>query len=400
MRLYKQIKATIEEGGFSLLFRKIWQRSIVGYDDNFFLHPMPKGLPSGDLKLVKFTVGHEHVALAERILRAYRKASVDEKRHIPEKTYDDAWDDNRKTYHDKLLKILDSGDSKALANYLSDMYRRKSTYGISASKEEFERIESSSNLRKRYYAMLKDHLTAFAEAVGFLPYETAIPYVAKKNIYTDPDTLVAGIEDKLGIKIVPPQVDGGLYELGLEEGGLAFRDLWCLCAAWRVSEVVGKDAPIGEIGAGLGKAALYAYRFGFRDYSLFDLPIMNVMSAWYLGTALPDVRVALYGESDSEAVIRILPYWEFANKKFDLVLNQDSFPEINREIVEQYLRDIKRSSYLLSINHEHQAPLFPGADNNNLLVPEVVKEIGGFERISRFPCWIRKGYVEELYKVV
>jgi len=68
--------------------------------------------------------------------------------------------------------------------------------------------------------------------------------------------------------------------------------------------------------------------------------------------------------------------------------------------IEKYLYDIKQNSkYLLSINHEHQAPLFPGASHNNLLVPEIVKRVGGFKRAYRSLCWIRKGYVEELYEI-
>ncbi|MBU2101230.1 putative sugar O-methyltransferase [Patescibacteria group bacterium] len=401
MLTYQKIIDAIREGGFRLLFQKIRIHLIAGHDQNFFFHSMPKGFPKGELEIKTFFVGDEDVALAKRVLIAYRKALEDEKKYVLEKVYNDAWDNNRSVYHDDLLKILDSGDPNGLADYLVNMHQRKSTYGISGNAGEFRRISSSSYLKKKGVAMLKDFLASFAEAVGILPYEAVVPYVEKKNIYVDPDLLVAGIEGHLGIKIIPPNVEGGLFKLSLKKGGVDFRDLWALYAAWRVSEIVGKDAHIGEIGGGLGKVAFYAHRFGFKEYSLFDLPIMNVMTAWHLIKALPDTHIVLYGESGSKEAIRVLPYWEFANRKFDLVLNQDSFPEMSRKIVKKYLCDIKQNSkYFMSINQEHQAPLFPGADNKNLLVYEMVKEVEGFKRVSRFPCWVRKGYVEEFYEIL
>ena len=400
MLTYNRVVAAMREGGFPLLLRKIRMRLITGYDKNFFAHSMPKGFPIGELGIETFVVNEKDVATAKRILVAYRRASTDEKQYTPRRQYADAWDNNRDVYHDDLLKILRSDDPRRLAEHLSNMHQEKSTYGISGNVTEFRRMQSSSYLRKKEVAVIKDVLVSFAEALDIMPYETVVPYVIKKNIYIDSNLLVAEIEDRLGIKITPPRVEGGLFKLNLKGGALDFRDLWSLYAVWGIREAVTKDAHIGEIGGGLGKAAVYANRFGFRDYSIFDLPVMNVMTAWYLIKALPDTYVVLYGELDQENAIHILPYWEFANKKFDLVINQDSFPEMGKEIVRQYLYDIKQNSkYFLSINHEHQAPLFLGADHNNLLIPKIIKEVGGFRRAYRFPCWIRKGYVEELYEI-
>ena len=263
---------------------------------------------------------------------------------------------------------------------------------------------SSQSLRNRRGALIKDIIVSFAEALGILPYETIVPYVAKKNIYTDPDWLVSEIERKISIKIAPPEIDGGLFKLALKEGSFDERDLWSLYAAWRINCLAQKNSPIAEIGAGMGKVAMYAERFHFEDYSIFDLPLMNVIQAWYLIKSLPNKKITLYGETEeSQNSVKIMPYWEFENrdKKYYLVLNQDSFPEINRGVVETYLNKIKKSSkYFLSINHEHQAHLFSGSENRNLVVPNIVEGVGGFEKIYRFPFWLRKGYAEEFYKVI
>ncbi len=382
-----------------LLLMKVFKRFFVRYDRNLFFHPMPEGFPYGKLSVSIFNTSERDRAVAERILGAFRRASSDEEKYAPQKAYPDAWDDNRKTYHSELLKILLDEDSQSLADYLSNMHRWKSTYGVSGNVAEYRSLRKSSYLRRREAALIKDILVSLAEALDILPYETVIPYVAKKNIYADPDWLVEKIEKKLSIKIAPPEVDGGLFKLELRSGLFEFRDLQSLYAAWRISSIVGSETPVGEIGGGLGKVAVYAHRFGFRDYSLFDLPVMNVMTAWHLIKALPDAKLVLYGEPDEGKAIRILPYWEFGNKKHGLVFNQDSFPEMGKEVVEDYLNKVKRcSKYLLSINHEHQARLFSGTEHRSLVIPKIIREMGGFGRTYRFPSWLRKGYVEEQYE--
>ncbi len=224
-----------------------------------------------------------------------------------------------------------------------------------------------------------------------------------KKIYEDSDRLANEIERRIGIKIFPPEIDGGLFKLVLKNGSFDERDLWSLYAAWRINCLAEKNSAIAEIGAGMGKVAMFTNRFHFENYSIFDLPLMNVIQGWYLIEALPDKKITLYGEAEkSQNTVKIMPYWEFEkrDKKYNLVLNQDSFPEINRNVVEAYLNNIKKcAKYFLSINHEHQAPLFSGSENRNLVVPNIVEGVGGFERIYRFPFWLRKGYAEELYKI-
>jgi len=400
MLVLKRISAVVREGGAPLFFKKVFMRFIVRSDKNFFFHLMPKGHPVGALKLITLSPEKKDVIIAERIMTAFHKAFAEEQSNARERKYVDAWDDNRNEYQDELIKILHSHNPESLVDYLSSMHRRKSTYGVSGNITEYRRLQRNSYLRKKEVAGIKDVLVSFAEALGVLPYETVVPHVAKKNIYENSDFLVGEIENKLGIKIAPPEVEGGLFKLGLKSGSFDHRDMWSLYLAWRIKNFVSTEGSIGEIGGGLGKAALYSSRFGLRDYSIFDLPIMNVMTAWHLIKALPNEKVVLYGEPQEEKALRILPYWIFPDKKFDMIVNQDSLPEIGEEIVKDYLGKIKNCSrYFLSINHEHQAPLFPGSKHRNLVIPRLIHEVGGFTRTYRFPFWLRKGYVEELYEV-
>ena len=65
-----------------------------------------------------------------------------------------------------------------------------------------------------------------------------------------------------------------------------------------------------------------------------------------------------------------------------------------------YLREIARKSrrYFYSINQESEGPM--GADRiPQTLVPRLADAVPELSRIQRFPYWLRRGYVEELYEV-
>ncbi len=144
-------------------------------------------------------------------------------------------------------------------------------------------------------------------------------------------------------------------------------------------------------------------RLGVRSYTLLDLPHINVVQGWYLLKSRPDANVVLYGEvgrGEAER-LEVLPYFsteELREDSFDLVLNQDSFPEVNRDAVLAYLAWIKKAArFFLSINQESRPPL--GTKGAQLNVPELVALTGGYRRVSRDLYWLRKGYTTEFYAV-
>jgi putative sugar O-methyltransferase len=167
-----------------------------------------------------------------------------------------------------------------------------------------------------------------------------------------------------------------------------------LYQGWRVSRLVGspkENARVVEIGGGLGRGALYARAFGLLDYTLVDLPITAVSSAYFLGRALGPDAIVCFGEEadDSTHRIKLLPPEAFfaAGADYDLVLNVDSLPEVGRETAQRYLGEIASHARLfLSINHEA----------GPFTVCELLDEADLAEQTQRFPSWIRPGYVEEL----
>jgi hypothetical protein len=128
---------------------------------------------------------------------------------------------------------------------------------------------------------------------------------------------------------------------------------------------------------------------------LLDLPITCLLAGYYLIHAIGEDNVALYGEEKAPEKIKILPYWEclqFQNKSFETIINQDSLPEISDNLIMEYLKQIKRigSSYFFSINHDFFYPK---------TVAHFVKSSGGFHEIYRAKCWVREGYVEEVFRI-
>jgi len=85
-------------------------------------------------------------------------------------------------------------------------------------------------------------------------------------------------------------------------------------------------------------------------------------------------NIYLYGEDQTKVKnkngsIFILPDWslkEMSGKQFDLTLNQDSFPEIDKIILLEYLQQIRLHTrkFFLSINQE----------SNNIMIVKNLKQ--------------------------
>ncbi|MBL0059877.1 MAG: hypothetical protein IPP35_12470, partial [Elusimicrobia bacterium] len=158
---------------------------------------------------------------------------------------------------------------------------------------------------------------------------------------------------------------------------------------------------ICEYGGGLGLVAYYANALGCPNYTIFDLPLINLFAGNFLIHSLGADAVRLFGEESPTAKVHVLPFWECMNVHdgaYSLALNQDSFPEIDPVLVLDYFRQIKRTTtmYFLSINQEGQAAM--GSRSQNA-VPDLLRGFPDFKRLYRMKYWIREGYVEELYKL-
>ncbi len=85
---------------------------------------------------------------------------------------------------------------------------------------------------------------------------------------------------------------------------------------------------------------------GLTSYTIIDPAHVNAVQSYYLLRAAPEARAVLHGEdpqADAELTIwpnRALP--ELPKAEFDLILNQDSLPEMSPSTVNAYLRWIRQ----------------------------------------------------------
>ncbi|MDE5878612.1 MAG: putative sugar O-methyltransferase, partial [Desulfovibrio sp.] len=201
--------------------------------------------------------------------------------------------------------------------------------------------------------------------------------------------MVSGLEQALGATLDFPAPYPRMGGIADRRGIIRSRALWGLYLAWRAKQAGAHT--VLELGGGLGYAAYYAALLGIPDYTIVDIPLTLVASGHFLGLTAGEDKVVLYGEEDDGSrPFRLLPPQAFpAEKKFDMVVNMDSFPEFGLAIAREYVEKIKRTTKrFLSINHECE----------QYTVRELFRDDPDLVSSSRNPFWLRKGYVEEMYE--
>lgn len=254
--------------------------------------------------------------------------------------------------------------------------------------------------------MAHDKLVLLAEAVGAIapmnPEQSTVDHEARR----DPGELVQAIEASLGMAITPPPIDGGLLKLDTGRGLLGEHDLNAIYTAHLVDRLLAqrRGAAICEIGGGSGRVAHWSRRMGRATYTLVDLPLVNVVQGFYALKTMPAEQVVLYGErppGGTDGCLRILPAHaleELQDASFDLILNQDSMPEMHEDVASDYLRWVARTcrGVFVSINHANKHEYGPGLRHTS--VPELVARLGGLRLRDRQLYWLRRGYVLETYE--
>jgi hypothetical protein len=367
-----------------------------------------EGLASGPVPDHGFVPDPERcdadLVIAGRALVAYRAARAGAGGSVTGSA-DDVWTAFHARQQD-FTSVLESGRAGALATYLCAMDRMDATHGITAGHVMYRELRQSGFARAKMARLILDKLLALAEAVGAVPLENPEQGSWGGNEAMHAGHLADAIEEKLALAFRPPVVAGGALALRAGDRLILDRDVMSLYAAWRARQILGNKSGsrIAEIGAGVGRAAYWYGRLDANaEYWIFDLPHVNVLQAFYLAKADPEFPLRLFGEAPLRAGgFSVMPHFEIENTRsapFDLVLNQDSFPEINEAAVTRYLEwmHATKSRYFLSINHESR-PETPGG-GRQLRIADTIKKVGGFTLVSRHAFPLRRGYAEELYEV-
>jgi hypothetical protein len=398
--------------GYSLLRKEDLNRRIeegvkAARGAYLFSHVMPRGYPPVQYAFtIQAKPTAEDEAIARRLLSFYHRCIEEE--GMERKPAGDVWEGLQTTLHSDFIGLLANDDPERLAAYLCNMCRHSATHGLLQGATVYDELQSNEHSRRWVATLCFDKLVRLAEALGCLPCENPEHGRFGENLYLlNVEDVISRIEKKVGLSIEHPPILGGLFGLDTSRGILDFHHFFGVYAAWRIRQILGRleDASVCEIGAGMGFTAYAAYRLGIKSYTIFDLPYVAVMAGYHLIKSLPGTHILLYGEEagHDEAAIRLYPYWHFARtagKCFDLTLNQDSFPEIDVDIVTSYLESMLHNTkdFFLSINQEGQAHISASA-KDQLFVSSLLNGRNAYELIYRFPYWLREGYTEELYRI-
>lgn len=374
---------------------------------------------------VASAVTPEDVALCERLIAAYRRATGTERTGA----VSEIWT-TMLTRYGKLQKALDEGRAENLAQTLSSMFREAFLFGISTA-DTYPGSQTRIGARIWSQRCLED-LVSLAEYVGAVRTECLEQGEIGWAFKDGAEALIAKIERAVGTPVNFPAI-GAPYGIKIGDALITFETPEHIYVATRINEAInsylGKAhdngggggtaaAPhIVEIGAGFGGTAhwLLKIRRDVASYTIIDLPLINVLQGYFLAKAFGAANVSLYGEDGVRGVeanagaveadatpgklINVRPDHSLetvGGAGVDVLVNENSMPEMPQHVVENYLAWAKRRvrGIFYSYNHEAYSPF----DNvPQVLVPEVLERVGGFKRLSRNYSWVRRGYVEEIY---
>jgi hypothetical protein len=347
--------------------------------------------------------GADDLHLSERLIKAYKAACNEVS---PTKFVAGPWQGIINKRYQGLLRAVSEGDASSLAKALSGMFQQTFLYGVSSAElgrepgyADFLRMKTS------------EELVALAESLGLVRAETPEQGVLGHALTEGLPALIQKVEKHLGISIDFPKI-GGAY--GLEIGGALVTPEAPehIYVAGRIKEAIERHLPAGdrsirvvEIGAGYGGSAYWLLKLLKRrigNYTIIDLPMMNICQGYFLGKAVGLDAVQLYGEPAlSSTLFQVLPPQAEARSNlqpFQLLINENSMPEMSEAVVKDYLTWAKTK--LTGIFYSYNQEAFSPVDGTpQTLVPKAVAETGGYLRLTRNYSWVRRGYVEEIYSV-
>jgi hypothetical protein len=353
--------------------------------------PSSRGLTAGDKKL-----------LVEDLLTSFHEA---QKLDVENSSYSPLWRLNIERTAGAFVDALLKKDREAVLQFLEGMFTQPALWGIGYG--DFGVWQGD-----RFGSFLVLHqLVALAESLGVVraecPEQGEIGYAFEQGL----ESLIEKIERVIGIRMDFPRVASAY---GIVVGGrlLDMQTPSHIYSAYRLLTNLRKVTPkddysVLEIGAGFGGSTYwFLQQFNRCRYTIIDLALTNVYQGWFLSNSLGRENILLYsdiknGASPGSRQVSILPTKSessLGKTRFDAIFNQDSFPEMTEEVIDDYLRlaHERLDGILYSFNHEafsivksHEQPW----------VPNVIARHGGFERISRELSWVRRGYIEEIYRI-
>ena len=331
----------------------------------------------------------------ERVVNAYHPAT--ESAQAPSPSMWDLIEGQNRAF----LTAVHERDLDVVRETLARMFHTRLIWGLGRVHELMPVHIRETPDRSGPQIHVTDALVSLAEATG----ATRITNVEQQGVEShlraldvDLDRLVLAIEERTGLDITFPKV-GGIYGCQVAGRFVTIDSLVHSYVVYRLRQIGADESDkIVEIGGGYGALASMFGRNGFADYTIVDLPWVNLLQGYFLIMGLPPDTVSLFGEP--ERSVKVLPFWTFADladRSVDYVINTDSLPEMGVETAFRYVTDIARIARrrFFSINQEAKTQnVNVGLQN---CVAELVAASGGLDLIERNRAWTRQGYVEEIY---
>ena len=89
-----------------------------------------------------------------------------------------------------------------------------------------------------------------------------------------------------------------LMDFELKNRFYGVKDINGLYSAFKINNILKnyKIDNVSEIGSGLGVVAYYVNKISRINYYIYDLPIINILQAYFLMLSLGEKKVSLFGE--------------------------------------------------------------------------------------------------------
>lgn len=330
-------------------------------------------------------INYDNKELIERLIASYNKAKQVQKNMGVAYQVGDEWLPIYKKYMGEIMSALESCDTEKVRTIYNNFFRESCSVGLHGLPVDMKKNyfgKSISNNSKKYF--LSDFIHR---------YEVWNKALGKS--FTASDLESPNIGNPYGYFI-----KGNFVRSGAE---------YLHYYAEIISRLVrGKHHKIVmELGAGYGGMPYYLMKNNSKiTYVDFDLPENLALTAFYLSTAFPDKKIALYGDVDLNEInlknfdIILMPNFEISKLKensVDLSFNSYSLAEMPIEAIREYIKHINRITrgFIFHVNH---------TVDNTTSADDFEIDIEKFELLYRCPAvWnssrnIQNDEFEYLYK--
>ena len=318
------------------------------------------------------------------------------------------WDNSlNQYYHEIHDSILNKDNTLELFN---NMFNSKFLYGIASG--DIVKHSNSFLGKKIWNLKYIDSIISLSSYLGITRYEAPQQGDFAQYSKVDLENIIVSIEEKIKSNISFPNI-GSPYGIIIKDNLLTQEDLEHLYAALRIKEHLthlgllkeSNKFNFLEIGGGYGGLCRWLniiLEKNINTYTMVDLPLISQIQAFFLSSFFKKDNIVLSNEKNnlnSKIILKTnLEYLNDTENNYNIVINQNSMPEMSDEIVEEYLNKISNDNlkYFISFNHEAISTHF---SQKQVSVREISEKNPKLNLISRNPSFMRNGYLEEIYSL-